>query len=204
MLITLNLKNQNKGSPIRYVGGTVNGTEYIFEGAYGAWAVNVPKADDDYYRMNLQMVDEAGNTSTYVETFYFPLPSFVYDRTRDDVDKRTWKGFLNASDLNRIDRATELIGDYISVPVSVRYDWETGGLPRVSDFKRIHDNVAMIRNGYVVYSDTPQVPELPYNRFDKWNAIEKILHDVFYIYIGNFNNKIYCSEAYAGQGIGVL
>ncbi len=204
MLITVNLES-NTGSDILYVGGTVNGVGYTFDGGGGVWRVNVPKSVDDYYHLDLQMVDEAGNTSTYSGTFFYPLPEFVYDRTQADIDSRTWKGFLNASDLNRIDRVTELIGGYISVPVSVKYDWDIGGLPRAADFDRIQENVTNIRAGYAVYPNTPKVPDRPYNHYQKWNDIEKILHDVFYIYIGNYNNKIYCGdEAYCGEEIGVL
>lgn len=130
---------------------------------------------------------------------------FVYDRTKDDIEKRTQKAFINASDLNRIEKNTEVIGQRISAPVSVRADWEIGGLPRHSDYQRIKENTRMIRAGYLVHDDTPAVPERPYNTFQKWNDIEKILYDVFSIYVKNFGNVIYCGDGFScGDEIGVI
>lgn len=130
---------------------------------------------------------------------------FVYDRTKDDIEKRTQKAFINASDLNRIEKNTEVIGQRISAPVSARTDWEIGGLPRYSDYQRIKENTRMIRAGYLVHDDTPAVPERPYNTFQKWNDIEKILYDVFSIYVKNFGNVIYCGDGFScGDEIGVI
>lgn len=189
-----------------YVGGTVNGTEYAFTSADGVtWRVNVPRAEDDLYTLDLQLVDAAGNRSTYGGTFKYVLPYFIYDRTADDIIQRAKKAFLNVEDMRRIESNTELIASYISVPVSVKTDWNTGDLPRESDYERIRRNTEKIRAGYVIRADTPEVPERPYNHFQKWNDIEKILHDVFYIYINNFNSKIYCGEdAGCGDEIGVI
>lgn len=189
-----------------YVGSTVNGTEYVFTSADGVtWTANVPRAEDDLYTLDLQLVDAAGNHSTYSGTFKYVLPYFVYDRTAEDVIQKAAKAFLNAEDLRRIESNTELIAGYISVPVSVRTDWQTGDLPRESDYERIRNNTEKIRTGYAIRADTPEVPERPYNHFQKWNDIEKILHDVFYIYINNFNNKIYCGEDVGcGDEIGVI
>lgn len=189
-----------------YVGGTVNGTEYIFTSADGyTWTANVPKAEDDLYILDLQLVDEAGNQSTYGGTFKYVLPYFIYDRTAEDIIQRKRKAFLNAEDMRRIESNTELIASYISVPVSVKTDWHTGDLPRESDYERIRQNTEKIRTGYAIRADTPKVPPRPFNHFQKWNDIEKILHDVFYIYINNYNNKIYCGEnACCGDEIGVI
>lgn len=196
----------NVGSDIMYVGGTVNEIEYLFEDCgYGEFRTNVPKSDDDLYYLNLQLVDEAGNTSGYKKTFEYYLPVFVFDRTQKDIDERTKKGFINSSDLNRIDRNTLLIGDYIGISVNTKTDWNTGGLPRCSDYQRIKENTQKIRDSYVAWPDTPKVPERPYNTYQKWNDIEKILYDVFSIYVGNYNNKTYCGEGLScGDGIGVI
>lgn len=189
-----------------YVGGTVNGNDCVFTSYDGyLWTANVPKSDNDLYVLDLQLVDEAGNTSTYNSTFKYILPYFVYDRTQEDVNEKTKKAFLNAEDLSRIESNTELIAQYIAVPVSVKTEWKIGDLPRVSDYERIKQNTEKIRSGYAIRADTPKVPERPYNHFQKWNDIEKILHDVFYIYIGNLNNKIYCGEdVCCGDEIGVI
>ncbi len=158
--------------------------------------------------------------------------SFVYDRTQADVDRvkelnrryldgtitekerREWgtgingslglKGAFNLSDLQRVEGNTQVIGGLVAATVSVK-GWEYGDIPRVSDYQRIRNNVQKIKNSLMVLSDTPQVPDQPLNTFQKWNDIERILHDVFYVYVRLQNSYYYCgSETYAGEGIGDL
>lgn len=152
----------------------------------------------------LDIVDEAGNRTNYIDTIEYVLPYFIYDRTIQDVEQRTAKGYINASDLNRVERNTGIIAEYIGIEVSVKDDWEIGDLPRKSDFCRIRENVQSIRDNYMVYASTPEVPGQPLNDYKKWNAIERILHDVYIIYFGNISNVDYCGEIAAGEEIGVI
>ena len=128
---------------------------------------------------------------------------FVYDRSAQDVLQMTKKGVLNAEDINRIENNTETIADKIAVPVTVK-SWSVGGLPRVSDYKRIRDNVERIRQGYGIRSDTPATPEQPLNTYQKWNDIERILFDVNDLYDRTENARAYCGEIFAGEGVGIL
>lgn len=152
----------------------------------------------------LDIVDEAGNRTNYIDTIEYVLPYFIYDRTIQDVEQRTAKGYINASDLNRVERNTGIIAEYIGIEVSVKDDWEIGDLPRKSDFCRIRENVQRIRDNYMIYTSTPEVPEQPLNDYKKWNAIERILHDVYVIYFGNISNVDYCGEIATGEEIGVI
>ena len=128
---------------------------------------------------------------------------FVYDRSAQDVLQMTKKGVLNADDINRIENNTGDIADKIAVPVTVK-SWPVGGLPRVSDYKRIRDNVERIRQGYGIRSDTPVTPEQPLNTYQKWNDIERILFDVNDLYDRTENARAYCGEIFAGEGVGIL
>lgn len=128
---------------------------------------------------------------------------FVYDRSAQDVLQMTKKGVLNADDINRIENNTGDIADKIAVPVTVK-SWSVGGLPRVSDYKRIRDNVERIRQGYGIRSDTPVTPEQPLNTYQKWNDIERILFDVNDLYDRTENARAYCGEIFAGEGVGIL
>ena len=128
---------------------------------------------------------------------------FVYDRSAQDVLQMTKKGVLNADDINRIENNTGDIADKIAVPVTVK-SWSVGGLPRVSDYKRIRDNVDRIRQGYGIRSDTPVTPEQPLNTYQKWNDIERILFDVNDLYDRTENARAYCGEIFAGEGVGIL
>lgn len=129
---------------------------------------------------------------------------FIYDRSQADIEDKTAKGYINASDLVRVESNTEQIAGRIAVPVTVNKAWSNGDLPRVSDFKRIRDNVERIRNGFVILPTTPETPGQPLNTWQKWNAIEHILHDVYQIYDSNLNNRNYCGEISAGEEIGVI
>lgn len=196
----------NVGSSIVYVGGTVNGEIKLFQPSenVGIWTVNVEQSKDSLYALQLELIDEAGNHSSYDNTIFYELPYFVYDRSQKDIENRTAKAYLNANDLNRIEKDTELIAEYLHVNVEVR-TWNTSNLPRASDFKRILDNVKKLLAVYAVREDTPKLPEQPLNTYQKWNDIEHILHDLFWIYIGNLNNICYCGEEIScGEGIGVI
>ena len=166
------------------------------------------------------------------ESYILIYPEFVYDRSQIDVDrvkelnfkylnrtiteeeKQEWntgidgnaglKGAFTISDIKRIEYNCELIGELLAVEVPVK-SWKYGDIPRESDYRRILVNVQNIRDAYIVYSDTPQVPEQPLNSYQKWNDIERILHDVYTIYINIQNSYYYCgSEIYAGEGIGII
>ena len=157
---------------------------------------------------------------------------FVYDRTQADVDrvkylneryisgtiteeeKREWntgingsvglKGAFNLSDIQRIEENCRTIGEVLSADIDTK-EWEYGDIPRVSDYLRIRDNVQRIKDVYPGISSIPQVPEQPLNTHKKWNDIEKILHDVYSIYVRIQNSYYYCGDVmYAGEGIGEL
>lgn len=194
------------GSSIVYVGGTVNGKIKIFEqiSNTGIWTASADQAEDSIYALDLEMIDEAGNHSTYSTTITYELPTFIYDRTQKDIEERTEKAYLNAKDLNRVEKDIEIIAGYLNVDVTVK-TWEIGNLPRASDFKRILDNVQLLLDAYMVREDTPVAPVQPLNHYQKWNDIEHILHDLFWIYIGNLNNIYYCGEdVCCGNEIGVI
>lgn len=192
-------------SRIEYVRGRINGKAAVFEqDLTGAWVTDVDQSIDNCYELDLEMEDAAGNIGTYQETIVYVLPYFITDRSQLDIDERTAKGFINASDMERVETTTELIAGYIAVPVTVKKNWKIGDLPRVSDFKRIRDNVEKIRSGYVIRADTPETPVQPLNTWQKWNDLEQILYDIFWIYFNNLNNKDYCGEISAGEEIGVI
>ena len=192
-------------SRIEYVRGRINGKAAVFEqDLTGAWVTDVDQSIDNCYELDLEMEDAAGNIGTYQETIVYVLPYFITDRSQLDIDERTAKGFINASDMERVETTTELIAGYIAVPVTVKKNWKIGDLPRVSDFKRIRDNVEKIRSGYVIRADTPETPVQPLNTWQKWNDLEQILYDIFWIYFNNLNNKDYCGETSAGEEIGVI
>ena len=193
-------------SNIVYVAGYVNNNAVVFqqEADGKTWSTKAEQSAENTYLLELDIVDRAGNKSSYTDTIEYVLPYFIYDRTIQDVEQRNVKGYINATDLNRIEQNTRIIAEYIGISVSVNENWEIGELPRANDYKRIRDTVQRIRDNYMVYTGTPEVPDQPLNDYKKWNAIERILHDVYVIYFGNISNVNYCGEIAAGEEIGVI
>lgn len=115
-------------------------------------------------------------------------------------EKTKWmsgmKGFLNYTDLNRIEGNCRILANLFKLPVVTVTNWSMIRRPKVSDFKRIRQNVCLIRAMNYRYPDTPQVPELPLNRYDKINDIEKILYDAYTIYQDTMENVYYLGELY--------
>lgn len=157
---------------------------------------------------------------------------FVCDRTQADVDRvkelnaryldgtitederREWstgingvrglKGAFNLADIQRIEGNVLIIGGLVAATVNAS-EWKYGDIPRAGDYARIRENVQKIRGSQMVLSVTPEVPAQPLNTFQKWNDIEKILHDVYYVYTRLQESYYYCgTEMYAGEGIGDL
>lgn len=186
-------------SDIVYVAGTINGTETIWQEINKQWYGYADAVEDGTYNVWVEMYDAAGNRSEYSTVMHYELPWFVTDRTAEDVEKRTEKGFLNARDLNRIEKNSFTIGNLAALVIDAKYDWVVGELPRASDYKRIRLQVQKLRD-YAHRSTTPEVPDSPLNNYQKINEIEQIQKDCFNIYVGNKKNVVYAGEIYAGEG----
>lgn len=152
------------------------------------------------------------------------LPWFVYDRTQEDVDRiralhqkgwknlsveecRQWmsgtmKGALNRSDLKRIEDDIYIMAQMMGIDVATNRD----SLPDIPDeayFQQMLENVGILRNAGYLYRDTPAVPEQPINTYQKVNDVERILHDVYRVYLDNDMDGYFCgAELYAdSQGL---
>lgn len=186
-------------SDITYVAGTINSVPTVWEEINGQWYGYADAVEDGNYHIWVEMYDKAGNRSEYTDTIHYDLPWFLTDRTQRDVDEGTSKGFLNASDLSRIEKNNAIIGKLIAVPVGEGKEWHIGDLPRTSDFARILSVVRRIRD-YASRTTTPAVPEQPVNSWQKVNAIEQIQKDCFELYTSNKKMIVYAGEIYAGEG----
>lgn len=116
---------------------------------------------------------------------------------------RSLKGVLNVVDIERVEWNTSVIADLLVIDVQTN-EWHYGDIPRVTDYKRIRDNVDKLRSVWNLKT-VPKTPIQPLNTYQKWNDIEKILHDIYSTYIGLLNNRQYCgTEMYAGESVGDL
>lgn len=146
----------------------------------------------------------------------------VFDRTQSDViklqdflsrgyknltddEKIEWlntnfKGALNSSDLNRIEKNMNVLSDFLGLTIGAK-TWQETDIPINSDFTRIKNNLISIRNQAevknLIYDSTPEVPDLPFNHYQKINDIERIIYDIYVLYTSKYyycGQELYCSE----------
>lgn len=130
----------------------------------------------------------------------------IVDRTQADIDRvnalkgipwekmtldqrKEWtnglKGCLNEHDFDRIEGNIHILSDVLELGL-VTYEGNIPYIPNMTYWANLLSNVEKVREAYSVHSDTPKVPEMPINIFEKVNSIEKILLDVYEIIMTNF------------------
>lgn len=124
--------------------------------------------------------------------------------TATDEEKQEWasdlKGAFNKSDMERIVNNISELKNILSVDLTVPTVQE---FPTSSWFNSVLQATEKLRSSALIHQDTPAVPSIPINIYDKVNDIEKILFDIYDI----FNNKFYhyCGEGYySGDEISLL
>ena len=127
----------------------------------------------------------------------------IVDRTEADVKNKTPKGYCNYTDLQRIEQDAQYLAAELGV-ILITKNWSMTDFPQVNQLQRIIDNVQTVRSAYFVYQTTPPTPSNPLNTYQKLNAIEQILADVYTLLSANKSARSYAGEIYAGQGIGVI
>lgn len=129
----------------------------------------------------------------------------VTNRTLDDVLARNELGVLNASDLNRIDGNMQELANNLGVTIAPAKNWTNSSIPVVSDYERIIDSTKAVRSALKVPEPMPEVPAMPLNSFDKYNAIEKIQLMLYTQYRLLQDAKIFAGDGYySGDKIGVI
>lgn len=161
---------------------------------------------------------QAASGYSYPYTWMPPIT----DRTQADVDRARelittgWenltadqkseylsglKGCLNTSDLSRIENNIQILIDVLELD-STSHVGAVPEFPTDTYFSDMQSNVSAIRAAYCVHADTPMVPELPYNTWQKINAVEQILSDVYEVLSAQF--VYYTGEIYSGESIGLI
>ncbi len=129
----------------------------------------------------------------------------VTNRTLDDVLARHELGVLNASDLNRIDGNMQELAKNLGITIAPAKNWTNSSIPVVSDYERIINSTKAVRSALKVPEPMPEVPAMPLNSFDKYNAIEKIQLMLYTQYRILQDAKIFAGEGYySGDKIGVI
>lgn len=97
----------------------------------------------------------------------------IYDRNQNDINNKTSKGYLNYTDMNRIEGNIEYISELMGVSVDTK-TWTTLTVPTSNDFTRIKNNINILKDEiyFTSYGDNP---ENPINTFDKVNMLEAFI-----------------------------
>lgn len=121
----------------------------------------------------------------------------VYDRTQADVDrqielntkgwfnmtaeeKAEWaqgKGAINSSDIERVEHDIGYLASVFGYTFTI---YDTAPYCIDEDYaSNLIGNLEDLRDTGFIYPTTPQVPSKPFKSFETWNAVEKILSDIY-------------------------
>lgn len=213
-----------------YVSGTVNGAATTWTNTEGdIWETVCDRAEDDIYRVELEMVESSGITSTASFTLYYGILQLITDRTAADVAEAKrlieklrkgetltdaesaaylagMRGAYNASDMNRVGNAVRYIADRLTaerygVHVNPRIGWTMTDLVRQEDWNAYLDDVRHLRGILTLLPTTPKIADAMYDGIDhiEANHIEQILVDLDFMITRIILNYIYAGEVYAGE-----
>lgn len=156
-----------------------------------------------------------------------PEISFIFDRTNEDLaiatelrekiatigydkltdyEKELWnsdlKGCRNASDLNRIGNACNIISNMmytagiIEEEFHIKDDWEQIDIPSIWNMENLLGIIVVLREIASQYDKTiEKVPNNPINTIEKMNLVERILYEVY-----NITNIILTDRQVCGEG----
>lgn len=105
--------------------------------------------------------------------------------------------------MNRIEGDCAQLGELLGVTLTTK-TWVRTDFATVAELARIRENISALRAAYYTPSSTPDTPDNPLNNWEKFNAAEQILADLYSIYNKNCSAYMRLGEGYAGDQIGVI
>lgn len=128
------------------------------------------------------------------------LDKLITDRTEQDVEQRTEKGFYNISDIQRINSYIQFLSDGLELNLTVT-SVSLGQAITYDIISEILSNINAIRDVWYVADDTPITPIAVNWDFVKANDIEKILKALDEFYWSVKIDKLYSGMFRAGNHI---
>lgn len=193
-------------SDILYVEGYVNGSIADFQKRENnIWNATVDKSSDNIYEVYIKAYDSNGLSSEVSTTLYYGV-NLIYDRTTKDLYDKADKAYYNASDLNRVETATEYIAkllklySYFKSDLVCKKDWLMSDFPTENEMNRYLSNIQKLIDSFYLKEDSPSLPEsMNYLDIKKANNIEKVLYDLNNLIENMISQFNYCGEIYAGE-----
>lgn len=125
---------------------------------------------------------------------------FVIDRTLQDVAQGTHKGYLNATDLIRIENNIRDISALFNISYTPVL-WSMDTIIYEYMFDNILESLETIKNKFDV--NQGEIPSMPLNHFEQFNKLELFLMNTYNIYNRNLESAYYCDDIYCNT-IGLL
>lgn len=98
-------------------------------------------------------------------------------------------GALNAKDLNRIETNLQTIADLLDIDdLLFKTDWDYTDVVRMVDELRIISNLKKIEERYIFETERKDI-KLPLNHYEKINAIEKLISDMYEALLEQYNKE---------------
>lgn len=191
---------------ILYVDGYVNGSLVEFQKQENnVWTATVDKSNDNIYEVYIKAYNSNGLATEVSTTLYYGV-NLIYDRTTKDLYDKTDKAYYNASDLNRVETATDYIAkllklySYFKEDLVCKKDWLMTDFPTENGMNRYLSNIQKLIDSFYLKEDSPSLPE-SMNNLDvyKANDIEKILYDLNNLIENMVASFYHCNEIYAGE-----
>lgn len=131
--------------------------------------------------------------------------NLITDRTQNDVDTGTKKGYYDIDDLNRVETAVEDAAKYLTdngypTNVKTKKDWTYNSFPTESEMSRYFANIKKIKSQTGIpdrlFNIVDTVGKLGWNEA---NEIEKLLKFSIEIMDKINNQQLYSGTFYAGE-----
>lgn len=127
------------------------------------------------------------------------MEKLIYDRTLQDVQNKTVKGYYNRSNIIRINSYIRYISEALNLGLTVVDP--VLGEPVTDYLTSAINNINTIRAVWYVAEDTPNTPTPFAWNYSKANDIEKIIQAFYDFIISVDNDKLYSGTFRAGSHI---
>lgn len=131
------------------------------------------------------------------------MDDLIFDRTQEDIDNKTNKGYYNASDLNRVEEwceylETELNEAGYSISITTKTDWTMTDLRTEAEMNRIRNNIKALYDGYYLYGNAvySSVSNFDYKKANRW---EEVLNNINLIMTGMKDYYVHSGVSSSGQ-----
>lgn len=134
------------------------------------------------------------------------MENLIFDRTQNDVEQGTSKGYYNYTDLNKVEAWCEYLANLLTsysypVSITIKKNWTMSDLPKTTDMERIRNNVDKIKTAFHAYTDVPE--NLNYMTIEKANDIEKILSEIDFLTKNMISSFRYSNTFNSGESEGL-